>query len=103
MFELVRIAVIVPALLLWECGWWGRTAAIAYVVGPPAASAYVAITVTPPPLPWGWLPYGILLVWAANLVEVIFEAIIDKLRHLWHRFRDAPSTPPPGGRPDPRP
>ncbi|MBX6354475.1 MAG: hypothetical protein IRZ05_01315 [Micromonosporaceae bacterium] len=100
-FELARIAVAVPALLLWERGWWGRIAAIVYVVGLPAASAYVAVTVTPPPLPWGWLPYGILLVWAANLLEALGEAIGDGLRGIWRRIRKAPGTALPGGRPDP--
>lgn len=99
-FDLVRYAVIVPAGWLWERWRW---AAVVYVVAPPAASAYVAVTVTPPPLPWGWLPYAILVIWAANLLEVLFEAIGDGLRGLWRRLRRAPSTPPPDGRRDPAP
>jgi hypothetical protein len=73
--DVIRTAVVVPAGLLWLRGRWGRMAAVAYVVVPIAASMYVAIAVTPSPLPWGWLPYGILLIWGINLLDLLVQAI----------------------------
>lgn len=101
LLEIVRYLVLVPAIWLWQRGWWGRLGALAYVVLPPVVAGYVAVTELPALLPWGWPLYGILLIWAVNLLEVAIELVKDGVRYAWRRLRsrsasdgDDSSTPP---------